>query len=103
MCVKTYKRRANRQGKLNKSIKDIGGSILAISQFTLYADARKGNRPGFTDSMNYEQANKMFDKFVEKLRSYEVEVQTGVFGADMNVSLINVGPTTIILDSKELM
>ena len=94
---------ADEQGKLNKSIKDIGGSILAISQFTLYADARKGNRPGFTDSMNYEQANEMFDKFVEKLRSYEVEGQTGVFGADMNVSLINVGPTTIILDSKELM
>lgn len=94
---------ADELGKLNKSIKDIGGSILAISQFTLYADARKGNRPGFTEAMNYLKANEMFEEFVEVLRSYGVEVQTGVFGADMNVTLTNVGPTTIILDSKELI
>ena len=90
-------------GKLNKSIGDIGGSILAISQFTLYADARKGNRPGFTEAMSYLEANTMFIKFVEELRGYGLRVQTGVFGADMQITFTNVGPTTIILDSKELM
>ncbi|MDE6584821.1 MAG: D-tyrosyl-tRNA(Tyr) deacylase [Anaeroplasmataceae bacterium] len=90
-------------GKLNKSIIDVNGEILAISQFTLYADSRKGNRPSFTMAMAYEQANELFRAFVEELRSYEVVVSTGVFGADMEISFVNVGPTTIILDSNELM
>ena len=90
-------------GKLNKSIVDVKGEILAISQFTLYADSRKGNRPSFTMAMAYEQANELFTQFVEELRSYEVAVSTGVFGADMEISFVNVGPTTIILDSNELM
>ncbi len=90
-------------GKLNKSIGDIGGSILAISQFTLYADARRGNRPGFTEAMSFQEANGMFLSFVEELRSYGLSVQTGVFGADMQITFTNVGPTTIILDSKELL
>lgn len=89
-------------GKLNKSIQDVGGQILAISQFTLYGDARKGNRPSFTEAMPYEQANPLFLRFVEELKAYGVPVQTGVFGADMKIEFTNVGPTTIILDSKEL-
>lgn len=90
-------------GKLNKSIIDVGGSILAISQFTLYADSRKGNRPSFTDAMHYETANQMFLQFVDALRSYNVVVETGIFGADMQIEFTNIGPTTIILDSRELI
>lgn len=91
------------EGKLNKSIIDVRGAILAISQFTLYADARKGNRPSFTEAMHYEEANTLFLQFVEELKNYDVKVETGVFGADMQIKFTNVGPTTIILDSKELV
>lgn len=90
-------------GKLNRSIIDINGSILAISQFTLYADSKKGNRPSFTNAMSYAEANKLFLDFVEELKAYNVEVATGVFGADMKIEFTNVGPTTIILDSRELI
>ncbi|MDE7161704.1 MAG: D-tyrosyl-tRNA(Tyr) deacylase [Anaeroplasmataceae bacterium] len=90
-------------GKLNRSIIDVNGQILAISQFTLYGDARKGNRPSFTQVMPYEKANQLFLQFVEELKHYGVVVQTGVFGADMQIEFTNVGPTTIILDSKELL
>lgn len=90
-------------GKLNRSIIDVKGAILAISQFTLYADSKKGNRPSFTEAMHYEQANQFFDSFVQELKSYGVLVETGVFGADMQIEFTNVGPTTILLDSKELM
>ncbi len=90
-------------GKLNRSIIDVNGQILAISQFTLYGDARKGNRPSFTQAMPYEKANQLFLQFVEELKRYGVVVQTGVFGADMQIEFTNVGPTTIILDSKELL
>ena len=89
-------------GKLNKSIKDINGQILAISQFTLYADCKKGNRPSFIEAMDFDSASKMFDIFVEELKTYDIVVSTGVFGADMKISFTNVGPTTIILDSKDL-
>ncbi len=91
------------QGKLNKSIVEVGGSILAISQFTLYADAKKGNRPSFTLAMSYDAANELFLAFVEELRTHSIVVETGVFGADMKINFTNVGPTTILLDSKELM
>ncbi|MDE6408211.1 MAG: D-tyrosyl-tRNA(Tyr) deacylase [Anaeroplasmataceae bacterium] len=91
------------EGKLNKSILDVKGSILAISQFTLYADAKKGNRPSFTEAMDYTTANQLFLQFIEELRNYNVEVATGVFGADMQIEFTNVGPTTIILDSKDLI
>lgn len=90
-------------GKLNRSITDVKGSILAVSQFTLYGDARKGNRPSFIEAMEYALANEMFIQFVEELRSYGMRVETGVFGADMQIEFTNVGPTTIILDSKELV
>lgn len=89
-------------GKLNKGIKDIGGSILAISQFTLYADCKKGNRPSFTEAMHFEKANDMFNIFVEELRQYDINVSTGVFGADMKIKFTNDGPVTIILDNETL-
>lgn len=82
---------------MNKSVKDTGGSILSISQFTLYGDTSKGNRPSYVKALNGEYAIKLYDKFNEKLKEY-VLVETGVFGADMQVSLVNMGPTTIILE-----
>ena len=89
-------------GKLNKCIKDIGGSILAISQFTLYADCKRGNRPSFTEAMYFEKANDMFNIFVNELRQYDINVETGVFGADMKIKFTNDGPVTIILDNETL-
>ena len=87
--------------KMNLSIQDIGGSILSISQFTLYADSKKGNRPSFINAMNPEEASKLYDIFNQKL-SEILHVETGIFGADMKVEIYNDGPVTIILDSNEL-
>ena len=87
-------------GIMNKSILDVGGSILSISQFTLYADTKKGNRPSYLKAMKGDMATKPYDKFNEKLRKY-VEVQTGVFGSDMLVSINNDGPITIIIESGD--
>ena len=87
-------------GIMNKSILDVGGSILSISQFTLYADTKKGNRPSYLKAMKGNMATKLYDKFNEKLRKY-VEVQTGVFGSDMLVSINNDGPITIIIESGD--
>jgi len=87
-------------GIMNKSILDVGGSILSISQFTLYADTKKGNRPSYLKAMKGDMATKLYDKFNEKLRKY-VEVQTGVFGSDMLVSINNDGPITIIIESGD--
>lgn len=84
-------------GVMNKSILDYGGSILSISQFTLYADTQKGNRPSYVAAMKGEESTKLYDLFNEKLREY-VEVQTGKFGADMVVNITNIGPTTILLE-----
>lgn len=89
-------------GKMNLGLQDIHGSILSISQFTLYADCKKGRRPSFTKAGKPEFSSMMYDKFNELLKSYDVEVKTGIFGADMKVALLNDGPVTIILDSKEL-
>ena len=84
-------------GIMNLSIKDIGGEVLSISQFTLYGDARKGNRPSYVAALNGEEAIKLYDLFNEKLNEI-VHVEKGIFGADMKVSLINDGPVTILLE-----
>ena len=89
-------------GKTNLSLKDIGGEILSISQFTLYGSLKDGRRPAFVDAMRPDEASALYDYFNEKLRESEFKIETGVFGADMKVSLVNDGPFTMILDSKEL-
>lgn len=85
-------------GIMNKSILDINGSILSISQFTLYADTKKGNRPSYINAMKSENAKKLYDEFNEKLSKY-IHVEKGIFGADMKVDITNDGPITIILES----
>ena len=87
--------------KMNYSVKDINGSILLVSQFTLYASTKDGNRPSFTNALNYEESNKLYELFKVELEKSGIPFKTGEFGADMKVSLINDGPVTIIIDSKE--
>lgn len=87
--------------KMNLNLQQVSGSILSISQFTLYAQTRKGNRPSFTRAQNPDIASKNYDKFNEKLRGSGVQVETGIFGADMQVSLVNDGPVTIMYDTDE--
>ena len=84
-------------GVMNKSILDIGGEILSISQFTLYGDARKGNRPSYIEALKGEEATILYDKFNDELSKY-IHVEKGIFGANMQVSLVNDGPTTILLE-----
>lgn len=88
------------EGKFNKSILEVGGDILVVSQFTLYADCDKGRRPSFTSAARPEQAQVIIDVLVEKLRESDLRVESGMFGAHMVVEIINDGPVTIILDSK---
>ena len=85
-------------GNMNKSIKDVNGEILSISQFTLYGDIKKGNRPSFIEAMKYDKASDMYDLFNEELKKY-IKVETGIFGADMKVNITNDGPVTIIIES----
>ena len=87
--------------KMNLNLQQVSGSILSISQFTLYAQTREGNRPSFTRAQNPDIASKNYDKFNEKLRGSGVQVETGIFGADMQVSLVNDGPVTIMYDTDE--
>ena len=86
---------------MNKNILDIGGSILSISQFTLYGDTKKGNRPSYIKALRGEESIKLYDLFNSKLREF-IHVETGQFGADMEVSLINDGPVTIILEKENV-
>ena len=86
-------------GKLNLSVKDIGGSLLVVSQFTLYADCRRGNRPGFDQAAPPELANSLYEQYVSGLRAEGLPVETGVFQAHMAVELINDGPVTIMLET----
>lgn len=88
------------EAKLNRSIQDIGGEILSVSQFTLYAETKKGNRPSFSKAAPGDFAIEMFEQFNGLLRETGIPVETGQFGADMKVELLNDGPVTILLDSK---
>ena len=85
-------------GIMNKSLLDVGGSILSISQFTLYADASKGRRPSYINALGGDKATILYDEFNEKLKNVGVNVETGVFGADMKVNIVNDGPVTIMLE-----
>ena len=87
-------------GKMNLSLLEVGGEILSVSQFTLYGDCRKGRRPNFMDAARPEQANHLYEVFNRLLREKGIKVETGIFGAMMDVELINDGPVTLIVDSK---
>ena len=89
-------------GKTNLALKDVGGSLLLISQFTLYADCKKGNRPSFINAGNPELANNLYEYIISECKKEIPVVEEGIFGADMKISLINDGPFTIVLDSGEL-
>lgn len=89
-------------GKTNLSLADVGGDMLVVSQFTLYADCKKGNRPGFSRAGAPDHANQLYEYVVERCRQYVETVEHGSFGAEMQVSLVNDGPFTLMLDSEEL-
>lgn len=89
-------------GKMNLSLKQVNGGLLLISQFTLYADCRKGNRPSFIRAGKPEMASRLYEYIIEKCKEQNLQVEHGIFGADMKVELLNDGPVTILLDSHEL-
>lgn len=89
---------SDENGKINLDLESVGGELLVVPQFTLYADCRKGNRPNFVQAAKPEQANRLYEYFVEYLRSKGKHVETGSFGADMKVELLNDGPFTVILE-----
>jgi D-tyrosyl-tRNA(Tyr) deacylase len=93
---------ADEQGRMNRSVSEVGGAVLLISQFTLLADARSGRRPGFTDAAPPDAARQAYEAVAARLRARGLDVATGVFQADMQVELINDGPVTILLDSRRL-
>nr|MBN2277903.1 D-tyrosyl-tRNA(Tyr) deacylase [candidate division Zixibacteria bacterium] len=90
------------QGKMNRSLQDVGGQLLVISQFTLYADCRKGRRPSFTNSLPPEPAEHLYNLLLDEFEKSGLTVERGIFGAKMDISLINNGPVTILLDDREI-
>ena len=88
--------------KINLSLKDVEGGLLLISQFTLYANCRKGNRPSFTEAAKPDLANELYEYIIQKCKNEISVVESGIFGADMKISLVNDGPFTIVLDSNDL-
>ncbi|ODA41764.1 D-aminoacyl-tRNA deacylase [Desulfosporosinus sp. BG] len=91
----------DQEGKMNRSVQDVSGEILMVSQFTLYGDCRSGKRPSFTTAAAPEQAKALYDRTAEKIRSYGLKVETGIFQAQMDVELINDGPVTLLIDSEK--
>ena len=89
--------------KMNLALKDVGGELLLVSQFTLYANCTGGNRPDFLNAAKPDYANELYEYIIEECKKQEIDVQTGIFGADMKVNLLNDGPVTIILDSNDLI
>lgn len=89
--------------KMNLSVRDIGGEVLVVSQFTLYGDCRKGKRPSFSSSMEPKDAEKMYEDFIKMIESNGIKTAHGEFGADMQVSILNDGPVTILLDSSKIL
>ena len=92
----------DRDGKMNRSVADVGGAVLAISQFTLYGDVRRGKRPSFDDAARPERARELYEYFVAQIRQIGLRCETGQFQAMMSVSLVNQGPVTVLLDSSKL-
>ena len=92
---------ADDEGRMNDSLLDVGGQMLVVSQFTLYADTSRGRRPSFVKAMKPGPAEEMYERFVERVAEYDIEVETGVFGAMMDVELVNDGPVTIMIDSRD--
>ena len=87
-------------GKMNRSLLEIGGEILAVSQFTLLGNTRKGRRPSFIEAAGPEKGEEFYNLFIEKLQSYNIKIETGIFGAMMDVELINYGPVTLLIESR---
>jgi len=92
---------SDENGQMNRSVQDIGGELLVVSQFTLYGDCRKGRRPSYSDSAAPEEAQRLYEELLARLRSTGVPVRAGVFRAMMHVALVNDGPVTLLLDSKK--
>ena len=90
---------ADDEGKMNRSLLETGGAMLVVSQFTLYGDVRRGRRPSYSDAAEPERANELYEYFVDRVRSFGVKVETGIFQAMMKVGSINEGPVTILVDS----
>ena len=90
-------------GKMNRSLEDVGGQVLVVSQFTLYGNCRKGRRPSFTDAADPALGNRLYEQFLQECRRLGYEPQHGIFGADMKVASVNDGPVTLILDTDVLM